>query len=49
MCFFKNFLDCNSLYSVLIIAIIVWLGIFLYIYRLHKRIKNLEKKFNNKE
>lgn len=39
----KNFLESNSIYIVLIIAIIIWIGIFLYIYRLEKKVKKLEK------
>ncbi len=39
----KNFLESNSIYIVLIIAIIIWIGIFLYIYRLEKKVKKFEK------
>ncbi len=41
-----NFLESNSIYVVLIIAVIIWIGIFLYIFRLDKKIKVLEKKNN---
>jgi len=46
-----EFLEKNSLYLVLIIALIIWVGIFAYLYKLGKRIKNLEKKLkeNNNE
>lgn len=42
----KDFLEYNSLYIVLIIAVIIWIGIFFYIFRLDKRVKNLERKNN---
>lgn len=38
-----NFLSSNSLYIVLIIVLIVWLGIFLFIYKLDKKVKKLEE------
>ncbi|MBM4176858.1 MAG: CcmD family protein [Ignavibacteria bacterium] len=38
-----NFLSSNSLYIVLIIVLIVWLGIFSFIYKLDKKVKKLEE------
>jgi len=39
-----SFLDKNSYYVVLIISLIIWLGLFLYMRSVSKRIKKLEKK-----
>ncbi len=44
-----EFLQNNSLYIVLIISIICWLGIFFYLLNLDKKINNIEKKINNKQ
>jgi CcmD family protein len=38
-----DFLQANSLYLVLLIAMIGWMGIFLYLRRLDKKITQLEK------
>jgi CcmD family protein len=38
-----DFLSQNELYIVLIIVLICWLGLFLYLMRLDKKIKKLEK------
>jgi CcmD family protein len=38
-----NFLQNNAIYIVMIIVLIVWAGIFLYLFSLDKRIKNVEK------
>jgi CcmD family protein len=38
-----NFLEKNSYYVVLIITLIIWLGIFLYLFRLDKKVKKLEQ------
>jgi len=37
--FFAN----NQLYVVLAIALVIWLGIFVYIFRIDKKLKKLEK------
>lgn len=42
-----EFLQNNSLYIVLIITIICWLGIFVYLLNIDKKISKLEKKLNN--
>jgi len=39
-------LDKNAIYVVMIIVLIVWIGIFLYLYNLDKRIRNIEKEIN---
>lgn len=38
-----EFLSNNALYIVLIIALIVWAGIFGYLYALDKRLESIEK------
>ncbi len=40
-----NFLEKNSIYIVLFIALVVWSGIFLFLINLDKRIKQVEKEF----
>jgi len=37
--FFAN----NQLYIVLFIALVIWLGIFIYIFRIDKKLSKLEK------
>jgi CcmD family protein len=39
-----DFLSANSLYLVLIIALICWAGIFLYLLRLDRRLSALEER-----
>lgn len=39
-----NFLEQNSYYVVLGVILILWCVIFLYMLKVEKRIKNLEKK-----
>ncbi|MCL5028369.1 MAG: CcmD family protein [Bacteroidetes bacterium] len=41
-----QFLDKNAIYIVMIIVLIVWTGIFLYLFNIDKRIKNVEKEMN---
>lgn len=38
-----DFLSQNELYIVLIIALTCWMGLFLYLLRLEKKITKLEK------
>jgi CcmD family protein len=38
-----DFLEKNSIYIVLIIVLLVWIGIFSFLLNLDKRIKNVEK------
>ncbi len=37
-----DFLSQNALYVVLLIVLVVWLGVFLYLSRIEKRLKVLE-------
>ena len=39
-----NFLESNSIYIVMIILMIIWIGIFGYIWRLDKKVKKFEDK-----
>ncbi|MBS1516545.1 MAG: CcmD family protein [Bacteroidetes bacterium] len=39
-----DFLETNSLYIVLLIVLIIWVGIFGYLRSLDKKIKKLEEK-----
>jgi CcmD family protein len=39
---FYDFLEKNSYYVVLIITLLIWIGIFLYLRKLDKKIKTLE-------
>lgn len=36
-----NFLNTHSLYIVMIIVLVIWIGIFLYLYRLDKKVNDL--------
>jgi len=38
-----NFIEQNSYYVVLIITLIIWIGIFLYMLSIDKKLKKLEK------
>lgn len=39
-----DFLETNSMYIVMLIVLIIWIGIFGYIWRLDKKVKKLEEK-----
>ncbi len=39
-----DFLETNSMYVVLLIVLIIWVGIFGYLRTMNKQIKNLESK-----
>ncbi|MCU0332901.1 MAG: CcmD family protein [Ignavibacteriaceae bacterium] len=41
-----NFLQSNAIYIVMIIVLIVWVGIFLYMFALDKRLKSIEKEIS---
>ncbi len=43
-----NFLNDHSLYVVLIIVLVIWAGIFIYLYRLDKKVTKLYEKENMK-
>ncbi len=38
----------NINYKVMFITLIIWIALSIYIYHLHKKVKNLEKKINEK-
>lgn len=38
-----DFLETNSMYVVMLIVLIIWIGIFGYMWRLDKKVKKLEK------
>ena len=40
---FYSFLERNSYYVVLIITLIIWLGLFLYMLSVDKKLKKIEK------
>jgi CcmD family protein len=44
-----DFLVQNSIYVVLIIVLIIWSGVFFYLFRLDKKITDLEKAFAEKD
>lgn len=39
----EQFLSDNAIYIVMIIVLIVWTGIFFYLFGMDKRLKNIEK------
>jgi CcmD family protein len=39
----------EPIYTVLIIIVVIWIGVFGYLIHLDKEIKSLRKKFNNLE
>jgi len=41
-----TFLEQNTLYIVLIISLMIWLGIVFYLYRIDSKVSKLEKLFN---
>ena len=41
---FFDFLEANSMYVVMFVVLIIWIGIFSYMWRLDKKVNNLEKK-----
>ncbi|MGB9663800.1 MAG: CcmD family protein [Ignavibacteria bacterium] len=41
-----DFLNKNSLYIVMLIVLLVWIGIFLFVYKLDKKVKKIEEKTN---
>jgi len=44
-----EFLQNNALYIVMIIVLIVWIGIFLFMMTLDKRLKSVEKEIGDKK
>lgn len=45
----EEFLSQNAIYVVLIIVLIVWVGIFLFMNSLDRRIKLIEKEMNGEK
>jgi len=41
-----EFLSSHSLFVVLCVALVVWLGVFLYMMRIEKKLKHLEGQRN---
>jgi CcmD family protein len=39
-----DFLNGHSLYVVLVIVLVIWMGIFLYLFRLDRKVKRLYEK-----
>ena len=44
-----DFLNHNAIYIVMIIVLIVWAGIFLFLYNIDKRIKSVENELNGEK
>lgn len=44
-----SFLERNSIYIVMIIVLIVWAGVFGYLFSLDKRLKSIEKEYKDKK
>lgn len=44
-----QFLENNSIFIVMIIVLIVWAGVFLYLFNLDKRIKKVEKEMDGEK
>lgn len=44
-----DFLQNNAIYIVMVIVLMVWTGIFLFLYNLDRRIKNVEKEMKGTE
>lgn len=43
----ESFLSNNAIYIVMIIVLIVWAGIFFYLFSLDRRIKSVEKELKD--
>lgn len=41
-----QYLEQNSIYIVLLISLIIWLGIFVFIFKLDRKVKKLEERSN---
>lgn len=41
-----KFLEQNSIYIVLIIVLIVWFGVFSFMYKIDRKVKKIEEKIN---
>ena len=40
---FYDFLELNSIYVVLFVVLIIWVGLFLYMNRIDSKLKKLER------
>jgi uncharacterized membrane protein YkvI len=40
----NNFIETNSMYVVLIISVVIWIGIIGYLYTLNKKVRSLISK-----
>ena len=38
-----DFFEKNAMYIVLLIALIIWIGLFFYMFRIDKKLKKIEK------
>jgi CcmD family protein len=45
----EEFLSKNAIYIVMIIVLIVWAGVFGFLFALNNRIKNIEKEINGEK
>lgn len=45
---FWGFLEDNSIYIVMFIVLVIWLGVFIYLNSLDKRLKNIESEIKEK-
>jgi CcmD family protein len=43
------FLEKNSIYIVMLIVLVIWLGIYLFLWKTDKRLKSIEKELKEKE
>jgi CcmD family protein len=39
-----NFVETNSMYVVLIISVVIWIGVIGYLYTLNKKVRSLNSK-----
>lgn len=46
---FLGFLENNSIYIVMFIVLVIWLGIFIFLMNTDKRLKAVEKELASKE
>ena len=44
----QEFLSQNSLFIVLIVVLVVWAGVFGYMYRVDKKVRNLENQLKKR-
>jgi CcmD family protein len=44
-----SFLEKNSIYIVMLIVLVIWIGIYLYLWRTDKRLSAIEKELKEKE